>query len=222
MEPSAFAKWLDSAFAGFDYSILNFYHTLAENGGAVFTPIMDALSFVGELGAVGLITGIILMLFKKTRRAGFSMLLAVGIGAIFTNLTIKDLVARARPFQSGNADYAVWWSFVGSPEVSEFSFPSGHVTAAASAMTALCITQKPRWIIAPAALYVVLMMAARNYLMVHYPTDVIAGLFVGATAGVISFFAVMGLWKLVQKYKNKKFFAFVLEADVRSLFAKNK
>lgn len=222
MEPSAFAKWLDSAFAFFDYSILNFYHSLAENTGWLLTPIMNTLSFVGELGAVGLIIGIILMLFKRTRKAGFSMLLAVGIGAIFTNLTIKDLVARARPFQSGNTDIIAWWNAVGAPTVSEHSFPSGHVTAASAAMTALCVTQKPRWIIAPAAAYVVAMMAARNYLMVHYPTDVIAGLFVGAVAGTASFFAVMGLTVLLEKHRDNKFCSFLLKSDIRNIFKKRK
>ena len=218
MEPTVFAKWLDTAFSGFDYSILSFYHKTAEVAGFFFTPMAEILSFIGELGAFGLVIGIILMLFKKTRKAGFCMLIAVGIGAVFTNLTIKELVMRARPFQSGNVDFSAWWSYVGAHTVSEHSFPSGHVTAAAAAMTGLCISVKPKWLIAPASVYVIAMMAARNYLMVHYPTDVVAGLFVGALAGTASFFAVCGIVKLIKKHEDKSLFAFLINSDIRNIF----
>ena len=105
---------------------------------------------------------------------------------------------------------------------SEFSFPSGHTTAAMAAMTALCIAigKNRKWIIAPAALYVLLMGASRNYLCVHYPTDVIAGIIVGGAAAVVSYLVLSAIWKLLQKNSEKKAISSFLNFDICKIFKK--
>ena len=217
MELTAISKWLNTAFAGFDYSILKFYHRLAESCGGVFTPIAEFFGLIGELGACGLIIGLILLLFKNTRRAGFSMMLAVGFGAIITNLSVKEIVARPRPFQSGVAEFYEWWQYVGAQSVSEYSFPSGHVTAAMASAVALCLNQKRWWVILASSSYVVLMMASRNYLMVHYPTDVIGGLFTGAFGGILAYLSVKLISKALEKHQDKKGCHFILNSDIRNI-----
>ena len=216
MELTAFAEWLNTAFAGFDYSILEFYHNLATVAAAVVTPIMDFLSIIGDNGYFSFALAFVLMLFKKTRKCGVAVLFAIGFGALITNITLKELIARPRPFQSGVEDFKLWWEYVGSSQVSEFSFPSGHVTAAMASMSALCLFLRRRtlWLIAPASAYVILMMAARNYLMVHYPTDVIAGLISGSVGAVAAYFTVTGIFKLIEKKKDSRFFSFILNFDV--------
>ena len=222
MELTAVAQWLNTTFAGFDFSILEFYHNAALRANFILEPIMDFFSIIGDNGYFSFVLAFVLMLFKKTRKAGVCVLFSIGFVALITNITLKELIARPRPFQSGVKEFLDWWQYAGSSEVSEFSFPSGHVTAAMASMTGLCLSVKGkwRWLIAPASVYVVIMMMARNYLMVHYPTDVIAGVIVGAIGAVAAFFTVKGIFALIEKLSDKKFFGFVLNFDILDLFRK--
>jgi len=134
MELTAFAQWLNTAFAEFDHAILSFYHTAAVKGDAFLRPLMNFFSLIGDNGYFCFALAAVLLCFPKTRRIGVGILFAIACGALLTNVTIKNLVARPRPFQNG---YAEWWVFVGAPAEGEFSFPSGHVTAAMACMTAV-------------------------------------------------------------------------------------
>ena len=219
MQPSAFAVWLDTFFAGFDGAILGFFHTLAEKAGFVLTPIALALDFMGDDALFFFVLAFVLLLFKKTRPVGICVILAIAVGALITNLTIKGAVARPRPFTT--EQFKGFWEFVGSPIQSEFSFPSGHTTAAMASMLAICLTAKKKWLVAPAMLLVVLMGASRNYLIVHYPTDVIAGVIVGSVGAIAAYFILKPLWRLINKHSDKAFCRFMLEADVKNLFKKH-
>ena len=216
MELTAFAQWLNTAFAGFDYAILNFFHQLAVRADPIVRPLMQFLSFIGDDGIFCFFLAAIFFLFPKTRRAGVCLLIAIAIGAIFTNLTLKELIARPRPFNA-DSTFRAWWETVGSPKQGELSFPSGHVTSAAACMTAVCLCLRKKWyVLCSAVLYVLLMGAARNYLMVHYPTDVIGGMIVGAAAGILAFFLIRALWHLMEKHIDNSFCRFMLQADVRA------
>lgn len=218
------AQWLNTTFAGFDYTILEFWHNAALTAGFVLEPVMDFFSIIGDNGYFGFALAFLLMLFKKTRKIGVCIVFSIGVGALITNITLKELIARPRPFQSEVEDFRLWWEYAGMSSVSEFSFPSGHVTSAMATATGLCLSVigKWRWLIAPSVLYVAVMMAARNYLMVHYPTDVVAGVIVGAIGGVAAFFAVKGIYCLIEKYSNKKLFRFILEFDLLNIFKKRR
>lgn len=220
-----FAEWLNSAFASFDYSILEFFHHLAESAGFILTPISKFLGFIGSLGYVGFlfITAILLLFFQKTRKCGICMILAIAIGALITNLLIKNIVARPRPYNSEIAAFKEWWQYAGAQKVSEFSFPSGHSTSTMAALLALWLAASKKhkaWLAAPCLIFVLAMGASRNYLMVHYPTDVIAGFITGAIAAAIAALTVNFLQKKTEAKKDKKFCAFLLNSDVRSLFKK--
>lgn len=218
------ADWINSTFLSFDYAILEFFHGLAECAGAVLTPIAEFFAIIGDNGYFSFLVAFILLCFPKTRKCGLCVLFAIGFGALFTNIAIKNIVERPRPYAEGVEAFRAWWQSVGAPAESEFSFPSGHTTAAMAAMAALCIAmwKERKWVIAPAAAYVIIMGASRNYLMVHYPTDVIAGIIVGAVAAVFSFLFVTWAWKLVEKHSDKKLFAFALNFDIRHPFSKAK
>ena len=216
------AEWLNSTFQAFDYSIFEFFHSLAVGAGGILTPIADFLAIIGDNGYVSFAIAFILMCFPKTRKCGVCVLLAVGFGALFTNVAIKNIVARPRPFTSDFGAIKEWWAYVGSHPESVNSFPSGHTTAAMAAMTALCLAigKCRKWVIAPAALYAFLMGASRIYLVVHYPSDVIAGFIVGGIAAVLAFFSANLLWKFIEKHEENKFWSFVLNFDIRKLFKK--
>ena len=183
---SIFAQWLDTYFAGFDRAILAFYHEMAEMIGVIATPILKVISIIGDDGIGLIILGLILLFFKQTRKSGFAVLIALLIGTLITNETIKPLVQRIRPFNSGVAEYVEWWKFVGAMEVGQFSFPSGHTTSAMAVMMALGFTQQKRWVWLVSAAFVMLTGMSRNYFMVHYPTDIVVGAIAGAVAGILA------------------------------------
>lgn len=218
------AEWINNTFAAFDYAILGFLHGLAETAGAVLTPIAEIFAIIGDNGYFSFLLALVLLCFPKTRKCGVCIIFAVGLGALFTNIAIKNIVARPRPYASEVAAFKEWWSYAGAHLESEFSFPSGHTTAAMASMTALCIAggNHKKWLIAPAALYVLLMGASRNYLMVHYPTDVIAALIVGAVAAIIACLVTGAMWKLIEKHSDKRLFSFALTFDIRNIFKRKK
>ena len=57
-------------------------HALAECGGFALTPLFEAVSFVGEKGACFFALAFVLMVFKRTRRAGTVMFVAICLGAL--------------------------------------------------------------------------------------------------------------------------------------------
>ena len=216
------AEWINSTFFAFDHAILEFFHGLAEAAGGILTPIAEFFAVIGDNGYFSFLLAFILLCFPKTRKIGLCVLFAIGFGALFTNVAIKNIVERPRPYAEGVESFFAWWNSVGAPQESEFSFPSGHTTAAMASMCALCIAawRSKRWLVAPAAAYVILMGASRNYLMVHYPTDVIAGIIVGGISAILSCLFISWVWKLVKKHSDKKLFAFALNFDIRHPFPK--
>ncbi len=220
MELTTAARWLNETFGAFDHAILSFYHDLAEVASPVLTPISEFFAFIGDGALLCFVLAALLLLFPKTRKAGICILFAVAFGALITNVAVKNLVARPRPFAM---EYTEWWVYIGAPQQSEFSFPSGHTTAAMTGMVALCLgMEKDRkwWLVLSAALYVIVMGATRNYLMVHYPSDIIGGIIVGAIGGTLAYLFTKFLYRAIEGNRDMKLCRFLLDADVRSLFKK--
>ena len=66
------------------------------------------------------------------------------------------------------------------------------------------------------------MAFCRVYLIVHYFTDVVAGLIVGTVAGVLALTIANLIYKQIEKRQDNKFCAFVLNWNIKDVFAKNK
>lgn len=193
---TVYAQWLDTTFAGFDTLLLRLYHEMAEAIGFIATPFLKLFSLAGDGGIFLIIFSVALLLFKKTRKSGICMLVALLIGDILCNSIIKEIVQRARPFHDETSVFYDWWRYVGAMEVGQFSFPSGHTTCAMAVMLALTLTGDAKWIWL-AIPFVVFTGMSRNYFMVHYPTDVIAGVVVGAVAAVIGVWLVNTVHKVI-------------------------
>lgn len=207
------AEWLNLTFGGFDRAILEFMHGLAESCGGFLTPLMKLITLVGEKGLWMFVLAAVLICFKKTRKIGVCLFGAVCCGALITNVLLKDQIARLRPFEWDPALYGEWWKAVGSPAEDGFSFPSGHVTAAMAGVTALVLSWRKKWM--PLAfLYVVVMAFSRNYLMAHFPSDVLVAILVGAFSGIAAWFITKGIFALLEKYRSNRFFAFLLDFDL--------
>ncbi len=91
------------------------------------------------------------------------------------NYLLKRVVRRERPLERGGRPPLI--VAPASP-----SFPSSHAAMAAAGAIALSVYAPAAWPLF--ATLAVLMAASRVYLAVHHVSDVVAGLAVGACAGV--------------------------------------
>ena len=136
--------------------------------------VSRAMSHFGEHAAGWVaLSGVGALLSPRRRRDW----LLVGVGAVAAHaaaIAIKLLVRRARPH---DPEIAV---NVGTP--SALSFPSAHATSSTAAALLLCRATR-----SPLPLLVIPLMAlSRLVLGVHYPTDVLAGIVVGATVARVT------------------------------------
>lgn len=163
------------AILGFDFAILDF---IREN---IASPVMDTLMKIvtgsGEFGFVWITAIILCLIFKKTRRAGVCMAVALILGLIICNLTLKPIVARPRPFALKEGIELI----IAAP--TDFSFPSGHTVSSFAAAVSLFIYHKRLGI--AALIWAVLIAFSRLYMYVHFPTDVLAGMIIGIICAVI-------------------------------------
>lgn len=213
---TAFARFLDTTFSGFDGALFKFWGSLRCG---FLTAVSNVLDVLGSGGMIMIILAVILLLFRKTRRFGLAMGISLIFGALFTNVILKNAVGRLRPYL--NPEYKDLWEAVGSHLESDLSFPSGHMTATTAGFMAIFFTSKNKlkslWTIIP----ILFMGVSRNYLIVHYATDIIAGFIVGTIASVISVVLNKFIWKKIDGSENK-FSIFMRQADIINLFKKNK
>ena len=189
-ELTAIALWMNTVFAGFDEKIATAIHRLFEIGGGFFTPFFSFISFLGLGGIVLILLSICLMLFKKTRRYGVGIGLALAFGTIITNAIFKPLVARPRPFSWEGSIFQRYWIELGRHMETDKSFPSGHMTAAFEAALGFflqCKNKRKAWLV---FFFPLLMGISRIYLGVHYASDVLGGILAGGLGALCGFVAI--------------------------------
>ncbi len=186
-------QWLNETFAFLDASAAAFANTLHHSQAGPFLDIfMKLFSFFGS--SVLIVPAFLLLFFKTTRKQGLTMLLAMLIGAVMTNLLLKNLIDRPRPYTDLDSDFFVFWSELGYGELTDASFPSGHTTASFAAMTSLffCNKKSFRWFFFfPAAA----VGFSRIYFCVHYASDVLFGALIGFLSAGAAFFLITSLFK---------------------------
>ena len=159
-----------------DYSVLA-YITEHWRGGLSDT-VWKLFSLLGNGGAVWITLAVVLLFFRKTRRAGAAMLLAMGIGLLIGNVLLKPWVMRPRPFVTHSDLTALL------DPGDQWSFPSGHSLSSFAAATALFFFHKKTGLLA--YLLAAAIAFSRLYACVHYPTDVLAGIVLGILCGCIA------------------------------------
>lgn len=206
------ADILNTVFAGYDKAILTVMHFLGEYLGVVLTPLMKLITLLGEKGLIFFLLALVLMCFSKTRKTGVCVFGAVCCGALITNIILKDWVARPRPFEALDL-YRMWWNDIGAPAEDGFSFPSGHVTAAAAGMTALYRAEGKKYL-KPGIIWVLLMAVSRNYLMAHYPSDVLFAAIFGVASGFIAWEITKLIFRFLEEHDDNRLCALALDFNV--------
>jgi len=209
---------IDSTFYAFDLWVFHFFGSMQCG---FLTAIAKFFTNFGDEAFVipMAVLGVVLCFFKKTRKFGFALIFAIAIGTIVTNVVVKPMALRVRPYNTlqDNADYWAWYLGAGQLSESDYSFPSGHTTAAFEMAVSMCLCfasekkKKIAWIFPVIALCT---MGSRVYLMVHYASDVLCGFVVGTLAGVIGFFLSKLVCMIFEKVK------FLDAIDVDKLFKK--
>jgi undecaprenyl-diphosphatase len=111
-------------------------------------------------------------------RLGF-VFTAIAVPGLLTNI-LKRVIGRARPFVRGDD---VWAYVPFSWPAAYASLPSGHATAAFSALVAIgALYPRARavmWV------YAILIAFTRVAVSAHYPSDVLAGAVVGTVGALV-------------------------------------
>ena len=191
---------IDKVFSSFDLWVFHFF------GSMQCTFLTYVAKFFTTFGDEGFIIplvvlGIVLCFFKKTRKFGFSIIIAVVIGTLVTNIVVKPMALRIRPYNTlqGNSDYWNWYIGAGALSESDYSFPSGHTTGAFEVATALflCFKSEKKKIAYIFPAIAICTMGSRVYLMVHYASDVLAGLVVVIVAGILGYLIAKFIVKFI-------------------------
>ena len=147
-------------------------------------PVQDAFfSFYTQLGNGGILwiaLCVVLLFFPRTRKAGFWALIAMLFGLVCTNVLLKHLVGRTRPWLvlEGLVPLVV--------EDDPNSFPSGHTCTAFTCCVTWARCTGKRWLRCLCIAAALLMGFSRLYVGVHFPSDVLAGCAVGCLCAWLS------------------------------------
>ena len=181
----------------FDLPVLDW---IAENLYCGFLDaVMPAVTALGNAGIFWIALAVMLILIPKTRRVGLSMGVALLIGLVVCNLTLKPLLARMRPYDYQLTHFGETISLlVATPH--DYSFPSGHTLASFEGAIVLFLYHK-KWGI-PALILASLIAFSRLYLYVHYPTDVLFSLVLALGIALFAKWAVekaFSMWNMERK-----------------------
>lgn len=178
-----------------DFCILNAIQSLRS---PFLDFIMPYITYLGSGGAVWIVTAVVLLIFKKTRKAGVAILLSLLIGLIVSTLGLKNLIARERPFNTAGALLDAPSLLIGVPS-GQFSFPSGHTVSSFAAATVIMMYNR-KWGV-PALILAALIALSRLYLYVHFPSDILAGVILGVLFAIAALKIVNTVWR---KYYETK------------------
>ena len=156
---------------------LEILHAIQELHTDWLNAVMILVTTLGNGGIIWIALSLVLVVPKRTRVCGFTMMGAMLLSFLLGNLLLKNLIARPRPFV---ADPSVTLLI---PKPGEYSFPSGHTLNSVTAATVIFLYFKKAGI--GAYILAALIAFSRLYLFVHYPTDIIGGILLGIIDALI-------------------------------------
>lgn len=154
--------------------------------------LMPAVSWTANHGEVWILLAVVLVLIRGQRKRGAAVGCALVLDLIACNVILKPLIGRVRPFAVHPAVELL------IPPPLDASFPSGHTAASFAAVFALKAAGSPLW--KPALVLAAAIAFSRLYLYVHWPSDVLGGILLGAACG----WAGSRVVEKVREGRNKK------------------
>lgn len=167
-----------------DYKLLKPIHdSYTETGGKVFKGIS------GSMWPLSLGVPLSIYIDSKVKKdkdqewksyaIGTTMFCTAGATAV-----LKWTVDRPRPYVTYPNDF--------SPKVTagDHSFPSGHSSMAFGIATSLSLAYSKWYVIVPSYVWAFTSAYSRLYLGVHYPSDVLAGAFLGVGTAFVCHYGI--------------------------------
>jgi len=168
----------------------------------ILTPLMTFITHSGDKGILWIVLCIILVLIPRSRSFGLIAGTSIAVEFLFNNIILKNLVARQRPYEAVEGLINI------IEDQTDYSFPSGHSGASFAVAGALFIiallgvpglnekgiiikqktSVKYRFFAVLLLIYAALIAFSRLYVGVHYPTDVIGGIILGAATSFLAYF----------------------------------
>ncbi len=153
----------------------------------------EFITHFGDGGIFWIVLTLALMIPKRTRKAGIVAACSLLLGFLITNVTLKPLVDRVRPYNYSDVIIPL-----GRIPV-ESSFPSGH-TCASFACALIYVRMLPKKCGISLLVLAVLISLSRLYLCVHFPTDVLGGFLVALFSSML----VYGCYQQMEQRKKKE------------------
>lgn len=141
--------------------------------------VMPWISALNNIGMLSIATVIVLLLWRRYRTVGVTAFFSLLTTFVLVNVVIKPLVSRTRP-------YFVSEILIPLGRIpKDFSFPSGH-SGASFAVAIVMLLCMPKKYGVTATVIASLIALSRLYNGMHYPTDVLGGIFIGTITSLIA------------------------------------
>lgn len=149
---------------------------------SVLDKVFPLITHLGDAGIFWILLSLVLLIFKKTRKAGAFSLGALIGSVVLNNMILKVVINRTRPYELIEGLRLI------GKAATDASFPSGHTAASFASAVAMFPNLKKRYGV-PLLILALLISLSRVYIGIHYPSDIVggfvSGLFLGIMANVI-------------------------------------
>ena len=177
----------------FEFDFLNWIQETLRCG--FLDKFFIGVTTLGNAGIMWILMAIVMMFFKKWRKAGIALAVAIAFCGLFGNLLLKPLVARERPFAFSDIQLLI-------KAPTDYSFPSGHTYPAFAAAALMFIYKYKARIIV--LIIACLIAFSRMYLYVHYPTDILGGIIMGIGCAILGYFTVEKWYPMYMEHRRQK------------------
>jgi undecaprenyl-diphosphatase len=163
-------------------------HWINGHHNIVLDSILIPVSFVGEVGAIWILSGLALIIFGRgrARMTGIWLLASLIVADWLVGRELGHLLYRHRPYLEDPSVRQIGIRWAGN------SFPSAH---AHSVMVAVIVIGSEYRRLLPALIaFAALTLYSRPYLGMHHPLDTLAGAAAGAAVGLAA-------WQLRRRWQ---------------------